>query len=292
MFPKISIVTPSFNQGEYLEETILSVIGQNYPNLEYIIIDGGSKDNSVEIIKKYEKYLTYWVSENDEGQSDAINKGFKIATGDIFGWLNSDDLYMPNVFNNIISLKPKSSDFLIFGEAIHFRANINSISSFGSNVYNSFSTNSLNLAESFIQPSTFWSKSVWIKYGPLKKNLFYTFDWDFFLTLFKYNVEFVYSNKIISLYRLHDKQKTQKFNFIRFNEIYKIIFDNNVDLAKVYKDLYYDKYIFNRKYFKLLKKILQLTHFNSADAFLIKLFIFSKYKYVSIEKIQRLLYLL
>ena len=115
MFPKISIVTPSFNQGEYLEETILSVIGQNYPNLEYIIIDGGSKDNSVEIIKKYEKYLTYWVSENDEGQSDAINKGFKIATGDIFGWLNSDDLFMPNVFNNIISLKPKSSDFLMLG---------------------------------------------------------------------------------------------------------------------------------------------------------------------------------
>ena len=292
MFPKISIVTPSFNQGEFLEETILSVIGQNYPNLEYIIIDGGSKDNSVQIIKKYEKYLTYWVSENDDGQADAINKGFKIATGDLFGWINSDDMYMPNVFNNIISSNPKSLNFLIFGEAIHFRSNANSISSFGSNVYNSFSSNSLNLTESFVQPSTFWSKSAWNNYGPLQKNLFYTFDLNFFLTLFKNDVEFVYINKPISLYRLHDKQKTQKFNFIRFNEIYNILFNNNVDLAKVYKELYNDRYIFNRKYFKILKRVLQASHFNSADAFLIKLFMFSKYKNVSIEKIQRLIFLL
>ena len=292
MFPKISIVTPSFNQGAYLEETILSVIGQNYPNLEYIIIDGGSKDNSIEIIKKYEKYLTYWISENDDGQADAINKGFQIATGDLFGWLNSDDIYMPNVFNRIISSKPKSLDFIFFGEAIHFRSNVNSISSFGSNVYNSFLSNSLNLAESFIQPSTFWSKSVWIKYGPLQKNLFYTFDWIYFLTLLKNNVEFVYINMPISLYRLHDKQKTQKFNNIRFNEIYNILFDNNVELAKVYNHLYYDKYIFNRNYFKILKRVLQAFHFKSSDAILIKILRFSKYKNISIEKIQRLLFLL
>ena len=86
--PKISIVTPSFNQGKYLEKTILSVIEQGYPNLEQIIIDGGSTDESVEIIKKYEKHLAYWVSEPDRGQSHAINKGFERATGEIFGWLN------------------------------------------------------------------------------------------------------------------------------------------------------------------------------------------------------------
>jgi glycosyltransferase involved in cell wall biosynthesis len=91
--PKISIVTPSFNQGMFLEKTILSVLEQGYPNLEYIIIDGGSSDNSVEIIKKYEKHLAYWESEPDQGQSHAINKGFERATGEIFGWLNSDDWY-------------------------------------------------------------------------------------------------------------------------------------------------------------------------------------------------------
>jgi glycosyltransferase involved in cell wall biosynthesis len=98
---KITIITPSFNQGQYIEETILSVLSQNYPNLEYIIIDGGSTDNTVEIIKKYEKHLTYWVSEPDQGQSHAINKGLKHATGDIFNWLNSDDTLLPNALHTV-----------------------------------------------------------------------------------------------------------------------------------------------------------------------------------------------
>ncbi|MFZ4612746.1 MAG: glycosyltransferase family 2 protein, partial [Bacteroidia bacterium] len=91
--PKISIITPSYNQGQYIEETILSVINQDYPNIEYIVMDGGSNDQTVEIIKKYESKITYWVSEKDKGQADAINKGFARATGDILCWLNSDDYF-------------------------------------------------------------------------------------------------------------------------------------------------------------------------------------------------------
>lgn len=95
-YPKVSIVTPSFNQGNFIEQTILSILDQEYPNLEYIIIDGGSSDETLDIIKKYENRLTYWVSEKDKGQSDAINKGLAHCTGDIFNWVNSDDFLEPN----------------------------------------------------------------------------------------------------------------------------------------------------------------------------------------------------
>lgn len=106
-YPKISIITPNYNGGEFLEETIVSILSQNYPNLEYIIIDGGSSDNSVEIIKKYESQLAFWVSEPDKGLYDAIQKGFDKSTGEIMAWLNSDDMYHKNalftvaeIFNN------------------------------------------------------------------------------------------------------------------------------------------------------------------------------------------------
>lgn len=97
--PRISIVTPSFNQGPYLERAIQSVVEQSYPNLEYLIVDGGSTDDSVPVIKRYEKSLTFWESEKDRGVGHALNKGFARSTGEIMGWLNADDVYLPNVFH-------------------------------------------------------------------------------------------------------------------------------------------------------------------------------------------------
>ncbi|MCC7165038.1 MAG: glycosyltransferase [Anaerolineae bacterium] len=103
-FPKISIVTPSFNQGAFLEATIRSILDQSYPNLEYIVMDGGSSDNSVEIIKRYEDRITFWTSQKDKGQYNAVNNGFKHASGDIFAYLNSDDLYWPWTFRTVAHL--------------------------------------------------------------------------------------------------------------------------------------------------------------------------------------------
>src|SRR5258705_8734991 len=119
-FEKITIVTPSFNQGSFLEQTILSVIGQQYSDLEYIIMDGGSTDNSVEIIKKYESHLAHWESEKDRGQAHALNKGFALATGNIFGWLNSDDFYLPGTLSFVAQQLDARKPELLFGNCLHF----------------------------------------------------------------------------------------------------------------------------------------------------------------------------
>src|SRR5512134_3129993 len=102
--PKVSVITPSFNQGQFLEASIRSVLGQDYPNLEYMIVDGGSKDNSVEIIQKYQDRMAWWVSEKDKGHAEALNKGFGRATGDILAWLNSDDIYFPHAVSEAVSV--------------------------------------------------------------------------------------------------------------------------------------------------------------------------------------------
>lgn len=101
IYPKISIITPSYNQGLYLEKTIQSVLEQGYPNLEYIVLDAGSTDNSVEIIKKYSTSVTHWESKPDKGQADAIYRGFELATGDVIAWINSDDYYLPGSLNAV-----------------------------------------------------------------------------------------------------------------------------------------------------------------------------------------------
>ncbi|MFA7472583.1 MAG: glycosyltransferase family 2 protein, partial [Spirosomataceae bacterium] len=114
--PKLTIITPSYNQADFLERTILSVLNQGYPNLEYIVIDGGSTDHSVDILRKYEKHLAFWVSEKDKGQVDALNKALKRASGEWIAFQNSDDVYFPETFLNFAKAVSKSNGDILYGD--------------------------------------------------------------------------------------------------------------------------------------------------------------------------------
>jgi glycosyltransferase involved in cell wall biosynthesis len=219
-YPKISIITPSYNQGLFLEETILSVIGQNYPNLEYIIIDGGSTDNSVEIIKKYEKHLFYWVSEKDHGQSNAINKGFAKATGDIMGWINSDDYYLPGCFYYAATKMNPDALEILTGNCFQFYHD--KPKAWGTDISKDHSKYDLCLFDYISQPSTFWTRKVWEKNGPLNENFHFVFDWELFIKAKKSNANFIITDKYISGYRFHNAHKTGTGGKKRYDEIIAI----------------------------------------------------------------------
>ncbi len=220
MTPKITVVTPSYNQGAYLEQTIASVLGQRYENLEYIIIDGGSTDESAEIIRRYESHLASWVSEKDSGQSEAINKGFARATGDILCWLNSDDFFLPGTLHHV-ARHLSGGDDLIYGDCLSFaeqghRARVNRPP-----VHD---LEWLKVVDYVVQPSSFWKRSLWEKTGPLREDLHYAFDWDWYLRASALgSVRKV--DKIFSAYRFHDAHKSSHGGQKRAQEI--------VDVARI-----------------------------------------------------------
>lgn len=204
--PKISIVTPSYNQGEFLEQTIQSVLGQEYPNLEYFVIDGGSTDNSVEIIKKYEQRLAGWVSEPDRGQAHAINKGFAMSTGDIIGWLNSDDFYLPGTLSFVAEEIDAASPEILFGNCFHFVQTQGY--AYGSDVVGQHKKRDLRLADYIIQPSAFWSREAWVKTGLLDESLHFGFDWEWFIRAQRSAVKFKPHSRYLAVYRIHSSHKS------------------------------------------------------------------------------------
>ncbi len=218
---KISIVTPSYNQGQYLEETICSVLDQNYPNLEYIIIDGGSTDQSVEIIKKYESYLTYWVSEKDSGQANAINKGLKLCTGEIFNWLNSDDYLEKGALQKIANAFADGKVQLVAGKVRNFSVTEEEI--IPSQLLSAKGLMCWEPGVKFVQPGV-WMKRAFIEEcGGVDEHFHYAFDWDLYIRYLYHFPEVKEIDELLVHFRLHDQSKTQSLLHRFADEERKII---------------------------------------------------------------------
>jgi glycosyltransferase involved in cell wall biosynthesis len=211
-WPRISIVTPSYNQGQFIEETIRSVLLQGYPNLEYIIIDGGSTDNSVEIIKTYEPYLAYWVSERDRGQSHGINKGFERCTGDYIAWMNSSDCYMPNAFQDTITEAKECQPDLIYGCSYigHSLNEKQVIEGKGTKIFSLKYLLRFFYSIEYIIPSQsiFVSNEIIKKVGFLNENIHYWMDLDWLARIALENPLVYRNQKPICFYRIHNDAKT------------------------------------------------------------------------------------
>ena len=207
---KISIITPSYQQGHFIEDTIKSVLNQHYPYLEYIIIDGGSVDQTLDVIKKYESEISYWASEKDKGQSHAINKGWRKSTGQIISWLNSDDLYLNDTLKFVIDYfnnYPKCD--VLVGACQRIDENGKKLDSIKR--IKEFDLNSIIYNyNSLPQPSVFFKKSLIKNYGLLNNNLHYSMDTELFLRFWFNNAEIHFiPNKILSYERWHSKQKSR-----------------------------------------------------------------------------------
>jgi glycosyltransferase involved in cell wall biosynthesis len=206
-FPKISIVTASYNQGHFIEQTIQSVLSQNYPNLEYVIIDGGSTDNSVEIIKKYEQHLKYWVSEKDLGQANAINKGLQHCTGEVFNWLNSDDYLELNCLFKISEAFLDERVQMVAGKVRIFSATQHNI------IQNQkLSARGLMCWEhgvQFVQPGVWMRRQLIDKCGGIDEQYHYAFDWDLYIRYLYQFAEVKEIDELLVHFRLHDQSKTQ-----------------------------------------------------------------------------------
>lgn len=210
---KFSVVMPCFNQVKFIERSILSILNQDYSNLEFIIIDGGSTDGTVDIIQKYQKHLAYWISESDNGQSDALNKGFARATGDIFGWLNSDDLYLPEAFNvaeNIFISYPKKG--IIFGDWLDIDVDdqlIEIYTAFNFNIgqfkYEGFHLNA---------QSMFWRRDVHKRFGGFDVSLHNTMDYQMIVAfgINEGNSSFLRIERAFGCFRRYAEQKTGNFD--------------------------------------------------------------------------------
>ncbi|MFX0133939.1 MAG: glycosyltransferase family 2 protein [Candidatus Hodarchaeota archaeon] len=227
-WPRISIVIPSYNQAKYLERTILSILNQNYPNFELIIMDGGSTDGSVEIIREYEKYFTFWVNKSDKGQADAINKGFIRAKGDLVVWQNSDDIYLPGAFFRIAREYWKKPNYdIYFGNILLIDSNDKILKEMR---FIPFSKKHLIYYDwNLSSQAVFWKRKIFEKNGYLNASLDVLFDWDWFIRLGNSGYRFKFIRHFLGAYRIHETSKLMTVKSEKRKSIKnEILMKNNV----------------------------------------------------------------
>ena len=204
--PLVSIITPSFNQARYIEATIESVLTQDYPNIEYIIVDGGSTDNTVEIIKKHAGRIAWWVSEQDKGQTDAINKGFARAKGQILAWLNSDDTYEPGAISAAVKyLQDHPEVGMVYGDCNFINEAGRVIGKFGA-----AQTDQHLLRQGYVhipQQTMFFRTDLWKQVGPLDPSFYFAMDYDLWTRL-SARTQLKYVPQTWANFRLHTTGKT------------------------------------------------------------------------------------
>ena len=210
-FPCITVITPSYQHVAYLERTICSVLSHNYPNLEYIIIDGGSTDGSIDIIRKYEPQLAYWISELDAGQADAINKGFQKSSGTLLFWINSDDLLLPGALETVARYHTSHPDSILLADVINFKDG----ESQGFRVkQNNVTVENLvalwHPRGFWHQPGTFVPRSRLASAPDLDLSLNVYFDREWMCRLLADNDDVVYIREIVAAFRLHSQSKTSR----------------------------------------------------------------------------------
>jgi glycosyltransferase involved in cell wall biosynthesis len=204
--PLVTIVTPSYNQAPFLEATIRSVLEQDYPAIEYLVVDGGSTDGSAEIIQRYAYRLAWWVSEKDRGQTDAINKGFARANGQILAWLNSDDTYLPGAVRQAVEfLQSHPEAGMVYGDCFFINAEGRRIGRFPA-----AQTDYRRLRQGYVhipQQASFWRADLWRQVGPLDDSFFFAMDYDLWVRLAKIS-RLVYNPRAWANFRLHSAGKT------------------------------------------------------------------------------------
>jgi glycosyltransferase involved in cell wall biosynthesis len=244
---KISIITPTLNQAMFIEDTILSVKNQDYKDFEHIVIDGGSKDGTIEILKRYPHLR--WISEKDNGQSHALNKGFRMATGDILAWLNSDDYYEQNTFSDIVLFFQKNPQcFFLYGDITYIDKNNKTLGVVCGNTitYNKLLSN----PDLVRQPSSFWRKEIWQTIGCLNEDLHVVMDYEYFLRIGK-KYDLMYLKKNLSYFRYYPENKTNSLAKRQISELRNIMRANagsvNFRFYRFIARRYYNSLIINLK---------------------------------------------